>query len=107
MAERVWLAERSQPGDGFPIHHRLMKTPSGILKGPVRSIARQAAARPAPAAEAGTVAPPNVNVIPIDGAGHGESGCYGAGPGWVRTPKIERLAREGIRFAEGNSTDIP
>ena len=107
MAKRVWLAEGSQPGDGFPIHQRLMKSPNGILKGAVISILMQAATLPALAAGAGAVARPNVIVILADAPGHGDAGWYGARPEWGRTPNIDRPAHEGIRFTDENSTDTP
>jgi arylsulfatase len=47
---------------------------------------------PAPAADR----PPNVVLIVADDLGYGDVGCYGAKD--VRTPHLDRLAREGTRF---------
>ncbi len=47
---------------------------------------------------------PNVLVILSDDLGWGSIGCYGANPDLVRTPNIDRLAREGRRFTDGNTT---
>ena len=47
---------------------------------------------------------PNVVVILADDYGYGSAGCYGANPGLVRTPNIDRLANEGRRFTDANTT---
>jgi arylsulfatase A len=47
---------------------------------------------------------PNVIVILSDDYGYGSAGCYGADPKLVRTPAIDRLAAEGRRFTDGNTT---
>jgi len=41
------------------------------------------------------------NVILADDLGYGDVGCNGALK--VRTPNIDRLAREGMRFTQGHS----
>ena len=45
---------------------------------------------------------PNILVILADDVGWGDAGCYGATK--VRTPNIDRLAREGIRFEDGHAS---
>jgi arylsulfatase A-like enzyme len=47
---------------------------------------------------------PNIIVILADDYGYGSAGCYGADPKLVRTPSIDRLATEGRRFTDGNTT---
>jgi len=47
---------------------------------------------------------PNVVVILADDFGYGSAGCYGADGKLVRTPNIDRLAREGRRFTDANTT---
>ncbi len=47
---------------------------------------------------------PNIVVILADDYGYGSAGCYGADPKLVRTPAIDRLAAEGRRFIDGNTT---
>lgn len=47
---------------------------------------------------------PNIVVILADDYGYGSAGCYGADPRLVRTPAIDRLAAEGRRFTDGNTT---
>lgn len=42
---------------------------------------------------------PNVVVILIDDMGYGDLGCYGSKD--IRTPNIDRLAREGVRLTDG------
>jgi arylsulfatase A-like enzyme len=53
----------------------------------------------APPAGAQTAArPPNVVLIITDDAGYGDLGSYGATD--VRTPNLDRLARQGVRFTD-------
>ncbi|MEY4445673.1 MAG: hypothetical protein RL444_786 [Verrucomicrobiota bacterium] len=47
---------------------------------------------------------PNIVVILADDFGYGSAGCYGAEPKLIRTPAIDRLAAEGRRFTDGNTT---
>jgi arylsulfatase A-like enzyme len=42
---------------------------------------------------------PNVIVILADDVGWGDAGCYGATK--IKTPNLDRLAREGLRFTNG------
>jgi arylsulfatase A-like enzyme len=46
---------------------------------------------------------PNVVIILADDLGYGSVGCYGADPKLVRTPNIDRLAAQGMRFADANT----
>ena len=48
--------------------------------------------------------PPNIIIILADDLGYGSVGCYGADPALVRTPNIDRLAAEGRRFTDANTT---
>lgn len=52
----------------------------------------------------GAMAAPRPNIIFIltDDLGYGDVGCYGAQR--VKTPNIDRLAREGLRFTDAHST---
>jgi arylsulfatase A-like enzyme len=45
--------------------------------------------------------PPNIVLIYADDLGYGDVGCYGATR--VRTPNIDRLAREGLRFTDAHA----
>ncbi|MBE7493675.1 MAG: arylsulfatase [Verrucomicrobiaceae bacterium] len=47
---------------------------------------------------------PNIVVILSDDLGWGSVGCYGANPELVSTPNIDRLAKEGRRFTDANTT---
>lgn len=47
---------------------------------------------------------PNVVIILSDDLGWGSVGCYGANPDLVSTPHIDRLAKEGRRFTDANTT---
>lgn len=53
---------------------------------------------PAPASQDG---PPNIVVVYADDLGYGDLGCTGATR--VRTPQIDRIAAEGLRFTDGHS----
>ena len=44
---------------------------------------------------------PNIILIYADDLGYGDVGCYGATR--VKTPNIDRLAHEGLRFLDGHS----
>jgi arylsulfatase A-like enzyme len=44
---------------------------------------------------------PNIALIYADDLGYGDVGCYGATR--VRTPNIDRLAREGLRFTDAHA----
>lgn len=47
---------------------------------------------------------PNIVVIVSDDFGYGSAGCYGANPDLVRTPALDRLASQGRRFTDANTT---
>ncbi len=51
---------------------------------------------PGAVAAADAPRPPNVVMIVADDMGYGDAGCYGAKD--IRTPNIDRLAKEGTRF---------
>ena len=53
-------------------------------------------------AEAATVSRPNIVIILADDLGFGDVSCYGATK--VRTPNIDRLAQEGLRFTDAHAT---
>jgi arylsulfatase A-like enzyme len=44
---------------------------------------------------------PNIVLIYADDLGYGDVGCYGATA--VKTPHVDRLAREGLRFTDGHA----
>lgn len=46
--------------------------------------------------------PPNIIFILADDIGYGDLGCYGATK--VKTPNLDRLAKEGVRFTDAHST---
>lgn len=47
---------------------------------------------------------PNIVVILSDDFGYGSAVCCGADPSLIQTPGIDRLAREGMRFTDANTT---
>lgn len=47
---------------------------------------------------------PNVVIILADDYGYGSANCYGADGKLIQTPNIDRLAREGRRFTDANTT---
>ena len=49
-------------------------------------------------AENGSGRKPNIILIVADDLGYGELGCYGQQ--WIKTPNIDRLAEEGLRFTQ-------
>ena len=52
----------------------------------------------AAALAAQTARPPNIIVILADDQGYGDLGCYGSP--YIRTPNLDRMAREGLRFTD-------
>ena len=56
------------------------------------------------ASPSSAVPAPNIVLILADDLGYGSAGCYGANPELVRTPNIDRLAKEGRRFTDANTT---
>jgi arylsulfatase A-like enzyme len=52
-----------------------------------------------PSDAGGQKTPPNIVLIYADDLGYGDAGAYGATA--IKTPNIDRLAREGIRFTNG------
>lgn len=57
------------------------------------------AVMPVPALHAGP--PPNIVVILADDLGYGDLSCYGATK--IKTPHVDRLAREGMRFTDAHA----
>src|SRR5262245_56045451 len=45
--------------------------------------------------------PPNIIVILADDVGYGDLGCYGATK--IKTPNLDRMAKEGLRFTDGHA----
>ncbi len=64
----------------------------------IRTILIAMAALASTVLEASASTPPNVLLIYVDDMGYGDLGCYGAQNPGIRTPNIDRLAAEGIRF---------
>ena len=46
---------------------------------------------------------PNIVVILADDLGYGSANCYGANLRHIRTPNIDRLAKEGMQFLDANT----
>jgi arylsulfatase A len=59
---------------------------------------------PPAALHAADAAKPNIVIILSDDYGYGSAGCYGANPTLVTTPNIDRIAKEGRRFTDANTT---
>jgi arylsulfatase A len=59
-------------------------------------------AMPVPNASA-AASRPNIVLILADDFGYGSPNCYGSSPRHVKTPNMDRIAREGIRFTDANT----
>ena len=46
---------------------------------------------------------PNIVVILADDMGYGTANCYGAAQSHIRTPNIDLLAKEGMRFTDAST----
>ncbi len=46
---------------------------------------------------------PNIVIILADDFGYGSLNCNGADPKLIRTPNLDRIAKEGIRFTDANT----
>lgn len=68
-----------------------------LLLAPCVALAAQAADRAKP-----DTSRPNVIIILADDLGYGDLGCYGAKN--VATPNVDRLASQGVRFADCHAT---
>jgi arylsulfatase A len=71
-------------------------TPRRACLAAILSLAAILRADPTAAAES-----PNIVLIYVDDLGYGDVGCYGATR--VRTPNIDRLAREGVRLTDAHA----
>ncbi len=65
---------------------------------PAQPFALTSAALPSTTPRKPDAAPPNVIVIYADDLGYGDLGCYGSPT--IRTPHLDRLAAEGLRFTD-------
>ena len=65
---------------------------------PLCILAAVASILPAQEGATAQAAPPNVVLIYIDDMGYGDLGCYGSRKN--RTPHLDRMAAEGIRFSD-------
>lgn len=68
---------------------------------PSRLILAALACLAGPVARAADAARPNVLFILADDIGYGDLGCYGATK--VKTPNLDRLAKEGLRFTDAHA----
>jgi len=79
-----------------------------LVLGVVHHFGVAAAADPAGPASAPPAAPPNIVIINADDLGYGDLGCYGHPS--IRTPHLDRMAAEGLRFTDfysGSSVCTP
>lgn len=74
------------------------------MKKYVLNLTGTVAALATPVAMMGQLAPqcPNIVIIEADDLGYGDLSCYGATA--IKTPGMDRLANEGLRFTQGHST---
>ncbi len=77
-----------------------MITRRSFLQGVAAGATALAASRNSHAAQDGRS--PNIIFILGDDVGYGDLGCYGARQ--VKTPNLDRIAREGMRFTDAHST---
>jgi hypothetical protein len=56
-----------------------------------------------PALRAAAAKRPNLVVIIADDFGYGSLNCNGADTKLIRTPNLDRIAKEGVRFTDANT----
>ena len=78
---------------------QLARTRRGFLK--AMGLGAAALAAPRWLLAAGRKRKPNLVIILADDMGYGDSSAYG---GWIKTPHMEALAREGLRFTDFHSS---
>jgi arylsulfatase A-like enzyme len=74
---------------------RCLAISCALLFGIVSAVSRSAA-------DAAPSRPPNIVIILADDLGYGDVGCYGATK--VKTPNVDRLATQGLRFTDAHCT---
>ena len=78
-----------------------MRSPIRVIAMHMIAVSASAATVEAQRAQAQATRPPNVVLIMMDDLGYGDLGSYGARD--VRTPNIDQLARQGVRFTDAYS----
>lgn len=107
------IEHRKEKVDELRALMRKAHTDSNILGGKkgnndyekyVLNLTGTVAALATPVAMMGQLAPqcPNIVIIEADDLGYGDLSCYGATA--IKTPGMDRLANEGLRFTQGHST---
>lgn len=91
-----WSHRRMTPEPHVP--HGPGVSRRGLLGGIATASLSGLAAAPAVAGERGSRRPPNIVLIVLDDLGWGELGCYGQRV--IRTPVVDGLAAEGLRFTQ-------
>jgi arylsulfatase A len=89
-------AEAAASGADAPCRTNMTRAEADSRSGAITTVAAPAGVRTADPAY-----PPNIIVILADDLGYGSVGSYGAKK--VKTPHLDRLAREGMRFTNAHS----
>jgi arylsulfatase A-like enzyme len=104
MRDRLHAIERGAPRPGYnrAVPFTLARTRGLGLAGAVAALLTMASATPGAQPPGGRPSPPNVIYIYADDLGIGELGAYGQTK--IRTPNLDRMAREGLRFTQHYSS---
>lgn len=89
--------------EGYLVKHWILTASLAVMFSPAGAWSAEVEGHCVPPKSATPVGRPNLVVIMADDHGRQAIGCYGSN--LIRTPNIDRLAREGTRFAEAMATN--
>ncbi|MEL6591010.1 MAG: arylsulfatase [Bacteroidota bacterium] len=87
--------------NSLPPTYSIIRSREGLLRGMLGLLLILAFGCAVKTAAPQTENPPNIVIIYVDDLGYGDLGCYGAKG--VKTPNVDNMAAQGIRFTDAHS----